>query len=338
MRALQLEFAGGRLAVADHAEPGEPSRGEVRLRLLECGVCGTDRGIAEREFGAPPLGENVLILGHEAVAMVESVGAGVVDLHPGQLVVPMVRRNCAPGCAMCKRGRRDNCLTGEYKERGIFGLHGYLCEYAIDAAADVVAVPDALAEIAALVEPASVVEKAWETARRLHPGEVERVLILGAGPIGILAAWCARASGMDVTVVSREEETSVRGRLLRANGVHYARTLDGVRADVIIEACGDASLTIAAMRALRRCGVVMVLGARPAEVQLPTLDMIIGNYILAGSVNASRAHFASAVDRLAGYDRRWLLPLLTRIGLEQAPEMLFAPPAEAVKVVHRIAQ
>lgn len=324
--------------MADHPDPGAPGPGEVRLQLMECGVCGTDRGIAEREFGAPPPGEDVLILGHEAVARVEAAGPGVAGLRPGQLVVPMVRRNCQPGCAMCRRGRRDNCLTGAYTERGIFGLHGYLCEYAVDSAADVVAVPESLLEIAALVEPASVVEKAWETALRLHPGEVRDVLVLGAGPVGILAAWCARSCGLAVTVVSREDERSMRARLLRANGVRYARTLDGIQADVILEACGDAPLMIAAMRGLRRCGVVMVLGARPAEVRLPTLDMIIGNHILAGSVNASPAHFASAVDRLAAYDRRWLAPLLTRIGLEQAPECLFAPPPEAVKVVHRIAR
>ena len=141
MRALRLDFAERRLTVADHPEPAPPGATEVWLRLLEGGVCGTDRGVAEFEFGCPPAGESGLILGHEAVGVVEQTGANVTALRPGDLVVPMVRRNCAPGCAMCRRGRRDNCLTGEYVERGIFGLHGYLCEYAVDDADDLVPVP-----------------------------------------------------------------------------------------------------------------------------------------------------------------------------------------------------
>lgn len=336
MRALRLDFDARRLAVIDHAEPAPPGAGEVRLRLVECGVCGTDRGVAEFEFGAPPAGENGLILGHEAVAVVDALGTGVERLAPGQLVVPLVRRNCGPGCAMCRRGRRDNCMTGEYVERGIFGLHGYLCEYAVDHEDDLVPVPAALAAVAVLVEPASVVEKAWELALRMHPGEPRRVLVLGAGPIGILAAWCARSCGFEVTVLSREDDDSPRARLLTANGVSYTRTLDGVSADIVIEACGSAPLAVESMRVLRRLGVVILLGARPAEVRLPCLDMIIGNHILAASVNASFAHFEQAVARLGGYDRRLLDPLLHRLPLRQAAETVLHPPGAAVKIIHCI--
>jgi threonine dehydrogenase-like Zn-dependent dehydrogenase len=336
MRALRLDFAGRRLAVSDHAEPAQPGQSEVWLRLLEGGVCGTDRGVAEFEFGSPPAGESSLILGHEAVGVVEHVGSGVDELRRGDIVVPMVRRNCGPGCEMCRRGRRDNCLTGQYVERGIFGLHGYLCEFAVDAASDLIVIPADLTDVAVLVEPASVVEKAWELALRLHPGEPRRVLVLGAGPIGILAAWCARESGFDVTVLSREGSESARARLLRDHGVRYTQSLDGVTADIIIEACGSAELAIGSMRALRRLGVLILLGARPAEVTLPCLDMIIGNHILAASVNASRQHFEMAVARLRRYERGWLDPLLHRLPLRGAAEALFRPPAGAVKIVHRI--
>ena len=237
---------------------------------------------------------------------------------------------------MCRRGRRDNCLTGEYVERGIFGLHGYLCEFAVDHEDDLIPAPAELTEFAVLVEPASVIEKAWELALRLHPGEPRNVLILGAGPIGILAAWRALENGFGVTVYSRESEDSPRAQLLARHGVRYTRTLDGVGADIILEACGSAELAIAAMRTLKRLGVLILLGARPAEVRLPSLDMIIGNHIIAGSVNASRRHFEMAVSRLLAYDPRWLGPLLLRLPLIQAAETLFQPPSGAVKVVHRI--
>ena len=327
MRALRLDFDSRQLALADHPDPPPPLPGQLRLRLLESGICGTDRGLAEFEFGRPPEGESTLILGHEALAEVEG---------SGQLVVPMVRRNCAPGCSMCARGRRDNCLTGEYLERGIFGLHGYLCELANDSPADLIEIPPALADLAVLVEPASVVEKAWEMALRLHAGEPRKVLVLGAGPIGILTAWRALAAGFDVTVLSREPADSFRARLLTSHGVTYTQSLDGLQADIVVEACGSAPLAIESMRTLRRLGVVLLLGARPAEVHLPTLDMIIGNHVLAASVNASRDHFASAVAQLQAYDPRWLPRLIHRLPLARAAEAIFAPP-DAVKIVHRIA-
>jgi threonine dehydrogenase-like Zn-dependent dehydrogenase len=336
MRALRLDFDQRRLTLADHREPAEPAPGQVWIRLLECGVCGTDRSVAEFEFGSPPAGESALVLGHEAVGIVEALGPDVTSLATGQLVVPMVRRNCGPLCAMCRRGRRDNCLTGEYVERGIFGLHGYLCEYAVDNADDLIAIPADLADFAVLVEPASVIEKAWELALRLHPGEPGKVLVLGAGPIGMLAAWCALRNGFEVTVLSREEENTARARLLERHGVRYTRVLDGVSADIVFEACGSAELAVAAIGTMRRLGVLIILGARPAEVRLPSLDMIIRNHIIAGSVNASREHFKTAVSRLQSYDREWLTPLLVRLPLAQAPESLFHPPPGAIKVVHRI--
>jgi glucose 1-dehydrogenase len=306
------------------------------MRLLECGICGTDRSVAEFEFGCPPAAESALILGHEAVGVVDEVGPGVSSLSLGQMVVPMVRRNCAPFCAMCRRGRRDNCLTGEYVERGIFGLHGYLCEFAVDHEDDLIPVPANLADFAVLVEPASVVEKALELALRLHPGEPRKILVLGAGPIGILAAWRALQDGFEVTVLSREGEDSARAKLLERHGVRYTRKLDDLSADIVLEACGSAELAIEAMRVMRRLAVMIILGARPAEVRLPCLDMIIGNYIIAGSVNASREHFKMAVARLRSYDRQWLDPLLMRLPLARAAETIFRPPEGSIKVVHRI--
>jgi len=329
MRALRLDFESRQLGIADVPEPNQPTSGQVRLRLLECGVCGTDRSLAEFEFGQPPKGESTLILGHEAVGIVESTG---------QLVVPMVRRNCGPLCDMCRRGRRDSCLTGKYVERGIFGLHGYLCEYALDHEDDLIAVPPSLADLAVLVEPASVIEKAWELALRLHIGQPRRVLVLGAGPIGILAAWCALQNGLEVTVLSREPEDSTRAQLLTRHGATYTRILDGIRADIILEACGSAELAIESMRTLGRLGVLIILGARPAEVSLPCLDMIIGNHVIAGSVNASRQHFQQAVTRLESYDRRWFEPLITRLPLARAVESILSPPPGAIKIVHTISE
>ena len=332
MRALLLDYAARGLRVDDGV--AEPPEGEVYLRVLECGICGTDRDLAAFAFGAPPVLESALILGHEAVAVVErSTHPG---LRPGDYVVPSVRRACSEACASCAAGRRDLCLTGEYRERGILGLHGYCAEWAVDRAEDLFAVPASLVEVAVLVEPMSVVEKAYATALRLHLGEPGRVVILGAGTVGILAAWAGLQRGWDVTVVSREPGESFRANLLRKAGVSYRDTLPGMVADVVIEACGSAALASAAIGCLRPLGVMIVLGARNEVVPLPFLDLIVGNRILAGSVNAAPEDFRRAISTLAATDSAWLRAMIERRPLSQAVESITSAAGDAIKVVHRL--
>ncbi len=336
MRALLLDYGARDLRVDDGV--AEPPEGEVYLRVLECGICGTDSDLAGFAFGAPPASESALILGHEAVAVVErSTHPG---LRPGDYVVPSVRRACSGACASCAAGRRDLCLTGEYRERGILGLHGYCAEWAVDRAEDLFAVPASLLEVAVLVEPMSVVEKAYSTALRLHlgehSGETRRVVILGAGTVGILAAWAGLQRGWHVTVVSREPGDSFRARLLRTAGVSYRNTLPGMVADVVIEACGSATLASAAIGCLKPLGVMIVLGARNEVVSLPFLDLIMGNRILAGSVNAAPQDFHRAISMLAATEPTWLRGMIERRPLSEAVESITSPAGDAIKVVHRL--
>jgi len=325
MKALLLNYAERTLTIGETAEPAPPTATQVRVRILEGGICGTDRNLASFIYGRPPGAEPALILGHEAIGVVEATG---------QLVVPMIRRDCTPACAMCGNGRRDNCLTGDYTERGIAGAHGYLAEYAVDEVADLISIPDSLLNVAVLVEPMSVIEKTFDTVRRLHAGEPRSVLILGAGTIGILCAWYAVLHGFETTVVSTEAGDSGRAALLRAGGVRYSTTLDGVRADAIVEACGSAQMAAAALRCLNNCGVEVILGARRDLVEIPFLEMILGNKIIAGSVNASRVHFEFAARSLGEIPRHWLTPLIHRMPFDRAPQTVLNPPAGAIKTVH----
>lgn len=336
MRALLLDFDERRPRLGDIAEP---AAGEVRLRILECGTCGTDRDLAAFAFGAPPPGESQLILGHEALA--EVAASENPELAPGTLVVPAVRRACPGPCASCAAGRRDLCLTGAYRERGIFGLHGYCAEWAVDRAADLFPIPPALAGVAVLVEPMSVVEKACDTAVRLHPGHPAHLLVLGAGAVGILAAWAGLRRGWRVTVVSREPADGPRAHLLGAAGVTYRTTLPAAgTADLILEACGSAGLAAAALACLRPLGVLVLLGARNATVKLPFLDLIVGNQTIAGTVNAGPEHFRQAVTTLTALEPSWLRPMIERRPLRGAPASLAAPAAvpgrDAIKVVHTL--
>src|SRR5262249_39929154 len=144
----------------DVAEPELRRNDEVRFRILEVGVCGTDRALAEFAIGRPPDGEQQLVLGHETLGEVLETGPAVKRFAKGDLVVPTVRRRCEPACVFCKKGRADQCLTGLYTERGIIGAHGYFADMAVDQERDLVKIPSTLRQVAILVEPFSVVEKA----------------------------------------------------------------------------------------------------------------------------------------------------------------------------------
>lgn len=337
MRAVWIDYGQRQLVCGEIGEPDSPKPGRVRIRVVEGGICGTDRGLAQFLYGHAPAGEQRLVLGHEAVGVVDAAAAGS-GFAAGNWVVPMVRRPCSPGCAMCSCGRRDNCLTMAYTERGIAGAHGYLCEYTIDDAGDLIPVPASLAGVAVLIEPLSVVIKAWERAKQLHPaGEIQDVLILGAGAVGMLAAWSALLRGYRVTVISLEAAEDPRAMSLARQGVIYRQDLGAGQYDVVVEACGSAVMAAASLRNLRPCGVQIVLGARAASVEIPYLDLILGNRTIAGSVNASRAHFETAAIELARMDRGWLDPMIQRRPLSQAVDTVLSPPAGVVKTVHVIA-
>src|ERR1041384_6433543 len=99
MRAVAVFPSAKRVALIDHPAPPAPRDGEVELRMLDIGVCGTDREIARFEYGTPPAGESYLVIGHESLGEVVRTGAGVDSLHPGDLAVTTVRRPC--GLARC---------------------------------------------------------------------------------------------------------------------------------------------------------------------------------------------------------------------------------------------
>ncbi|HEX2726116.1 MAG TPA: alcohol dehydrogenase catalytic domain-containing protein [Beijerinckiaceae bacterium] len=304
-------------------EPAAPATGEVLLRVREVGICGTDVELAAFRLGYPPPGCDYMIPGHEAVAEVVAAGAG--PLRVGDLVVPWVRRACPPSCRQCARGRRDLCLSGLYTERGILGAHGYLAPLAADAAADLVAIPPALASVAVLIEPLSVVEKAIATGFRLALEAPRRALIVGAGTIGILAALALVHRDLEVAVLSREASDSRRARLVRAAGAQY-RSGAGAEYDLVLEAAGTPEAATAAVRALAPCGVLVVLGAATVTPGFPLLNLIVHNQVVAGSVNASASDFAAAVDDLGRFPRALLGQMIDRRSL-RAFDSLAPPPA-----------
>jgi len=284
---------------------------EVLVRTLEVGVCGTDREISEGLFGVAPEGEPLLVLGHEALAVVERSGSGFTR---GQLVTATVRRSCGH-CLACAEDEPDSCLTGDYSERGITRLDGYARELVAEDPSQLVAIPSSLGRLGVLAEPASICERALRHARTIggrQPWQLERALVIGAGAIGLLTTFLLRLADVEVWTASLEPENE----LVEQSGAGYVSTAGTELAalgtfDLVVDAAGDAHLIGQALGRLRRSGVACILGIDPRdqeveiEGKLLGVDLILQNHVLFGSVNAQRRDWLAAVADLDRVRERW---------------------------------
>ncbi len=334
MRALTLDYHTRRLQQREVPEPAIKTVTQVLFRVLEAGVCGTDRELANFKFGAPPQGEQFLILGHEALGEVVATGSAVTTLKPGDLVVPTVRRACTPACVSCGRNRRDLCVTGNYTERGILQAHGYFADIAVDEAADLIALPHGVIEFGVLIEPLSVVEKAVQTAFRFHEPGVSSAIVQGAGTIGILAALALQLRGIDVTVISMEPQHSPRAQLIGQAGIRYTNSKTATKADIVIEATGDPAAALEAVGMLAPLGTMIALGACVAEGRFSFLDLVVNNQTIAGSVNASPESFTQAVKDLPLFPIETLRSMIHRVPFGDFEKSILGPPDSHAKRVH----
>ena len=304
----------------------------VLVRVLRVGVDGTDREIIEARYGQAPPGDDFLVIGHENFGRAEAVGDTVgPEIRPGMLVVATVRR---PGSSVYDGiGLQDFTTDDVYRERGINLLHGYLSEWYVEDAAFVLPVPELLESVGVLAEPLSVAEKgiaqAFEIQRRLRVWRPERACVIGAGTIGLLAALGLRLRGIDVTVVSRREPPYLNAELVEAIGGRYLSTkrttlAEAARAhgpfDLMFEATGFSPLVFEAAAALGRNGVLVVSGisggSRRVEIDADAINQgfVLGNKVMVGTVNSSRADWVAAIDDLVRAESihpGWLGRLLT---------------------------
>jgi threonine dehydrogenase-like Zn-dependent dehydrogenase len=220
-----------RVQVVTRPEPGPPGPGEVLLEVLACGVCGTDRHLVAMDRVRPEPGQEDLVLGHEPLARVLAVGPGVAHLREGDLVSATNQRSCGR-CDACLAGEVDFCATGAGLGRGVGGLDGFLRPRLVDDAAHVVPIPSELGEVGVLTEPLAVGEKLLEAmrhagARQRHRpwgrtdeawAEGLRVLVGGAGPIGLLVALALRCHGAEVHVLDRVPPASRKAAVVRGMG------------------------------------------------------------------------------------------------------------------------
>jgi threonine dehydrogenase-like Zn-dependent dehydrogenase len=296
--------------------------GAYEVETLLVGVCGTDREIVAGAYGTAPEGSSRLVLGHEAVGRVTRAPDGA-PLAAGDLVVPIVRRPDPVPCGSCAVGEWDMCRNGLYTEHGITGAHGFARERLGLEPGFAVAVPASLGDLAVLVEPASVVGKGWEQIERIGARahwEPQRVLVTGAGPIGLLAALMARQRGLETYVLDRITDgpkpdlVADLGATYRTGSVQDACPPP----DIVLECTGVGSLVLEVMEHTAPAGIVCLAGIssghRSIELAAAELNrrMVLENDVVFGTVNANRRHYELAVESLAAADRSWLERLVTR--------------------------
>ncbi|MBX3027395.1 glucose 1-dehydrogenase [bacterium] len=370
MKAIAVNPGRRAVELVDHEAPRISAPTQARLRMLEVGVCGTDREICTFQYGTPPCGSEHLVLGHESLAEVVEVGPEVTRVQPGDLVVTMVRRPCAHDhCQPCRGGRQDFCSTGDFHERGIGGLHGFMTELVVDDERYMHVVPPALRDVAVLVEPLTIAEKAliqvehvqqrlpWACA--FTPGaprqSCHRALVIGAGPVGLLGAMALVNAGFETWVYSRERAPNPKADVVAGIGAHYVSAQDASveqlatrvgNIDLVYEATGASAVAFEVMKVLGVNGIFIFTGVpgRKAPITVDTdalmRSLVLKNQVVFGTVNAGHDAFAAAIADLARFTARWpaaVASLITgRHAVDHYQELLLGP-LQGIKNVLRFA-
>lgn len=338
MKAIALKVDAPGVHVVDIPSPAIERETQVKVRIADVGIDGSDKNLVQHHLVDVEAGERQLVLGHEAWGVVTEVGKTVKRFRVGDTVIPTVRRGCGI-CAACVNFQSDFCYTGLYKERGIHKLHGFLSEHVVDEEAYLVPLPDGRAGVAVWIEPLSIVEKALDQLRLVqqrmpswcpHPAHAwdapdwsgcKRAIVIGAGPLGFLAAVLLRLQDVETYVVEIVDPDTTRVRMIERVGARY---LDGRafsseelvrgigRVDMVFEASGASRLAIEFIPHLPRNAAYVMTGVPrvgettvPVNADLMLRQMVRHNLAVIGSVNSNATHFARALENVDAIRKRF---------------------------------
>jgi threonine dehydrogenase-like Zn-dependent dehydrogenase len=331
MKAISLVPGTSGVVLTDVEEPMITQRDEVKIKVWQVGICGTDREQAEGGRAKAPTGKSHLIIGHEMFGQVIEIGEEVKSVRVGDFGVFTVRRGCGK-CKACNHDRSDMCYTGDYTERGIKEADGFQSEYVVDQEKFLIKIPEAIKGIGVLTEPMSVAAKAIDEAMIMQSARLKdfdrtenwlkgkKALIAGIGAIGLMAAFALRLRGAEVVGMDIVDESSLRPQILKQIGGTYVdgrvvevMDIDDVcgESDFVFEATGIAKLQIQLIDTLGINGIYVATGIpagkRPMTIMAGDIlqQMVLKNQIILGSVNASIDHYKMAVEDLQACYEKW---------------------------------
>ncbi|MEV7456985.1 glucose 1-dehydrogenase [Pseudarthrobacter oxydans] len=309
------------LRLRDISEPAT-NQGSLLVEGLSVGLCGTDAEIVAAEYGEAPPGQDYLVLGHENLGRVLEAPPGS-GLAEGDLVVGIVRRPDPAPCKACAAGEWDMCLNGGYAEHGIRGLDGFARERWRAEPESVVKLGAGLADVGVLLEPTTIVAKAWEQINRIGQRaffDPHLAVVTGAGPVGLLAALLGVQQGLEVHVFDVVED-GPKPQLVRDLGAAYhAEPLpeSGLKPDVLVECTGVTPVVLDALKCRAQDAVTCLTGVSstgrqtPVDVGALNRQEVLMNGVIFGSVNANQRHYDAGARALAAADKAWLGRLITR--------------------------
>jgi threonine dehydrogenase-like Zn-dependent dehydrogenase len=327
--------------VEDHPEPSA-DEGAVLVETIAVGICATDHEVVVGGHGEPPPGSESLVLGHESLGRVIEDPTGT--LAPGDLVAGIVRYPDPVPCDNCAVGEWDMCRNGRYTEHGIKGLPGFARDRWRVPPAFAVRLDPSLGELGVLLEPTSILAKAWEHIERIGARaewDPQTVLVTGAGPIGLLATLLACQRGFEVHVLNRAESGAKPG-LVRSLGAHFhtgsVAALPG-EFDIVLECTGAPPVVLDAMCKAAPNGIVCLAGVstggRSIDFDAGALNraLVLENNVVFGTVNANRRHWELAAEALAAADRDWLRRVVNRRVPPEAYAEAYQRQPDDIKVV-----
>ncbi|SFF98737.1 Threonine dehydrogenase [Halopelagius inordinatus] len=327
MKAIAVKQGEQKPSLVEKPRPS-PEAGEALVRTLRVGVDGTDHEVIAGGHGDYPEGADHLVLGHEAVGVVEEPNGTAFER--GDVVVPTVRRAPNGENDYFERGEPDMAPSGEYHERGIVGAHGFMAEYFTSPEEYLVEVPEALASLGFLVEPLSISEKAVELAyasRSSFTWEPESTIVLGNGSLGLLTVALLREDFDRLYCLGRRERPDPTIEIIEELGATYVNSRKTPVADVadvhepmdfVYEATGYAKHAFESIEALAPNGVAALLGVPgPWEFEIDGgslhRELVLHNKALVGSVNSHVKHFQAAAETLADLPPWFVDSLVTGI-------------------------
>lgn len=327
--------------VEDQPEPAA-EEGSVLVEALAVGICGTDHEIIAGEYGEAPPGADRLVIGHESLGRVIEDPSGT--LQPGDLVAGIVRHPDPVPCPNCAVGEWDMCRNGQYTEHGIKGLAGFARDRWRVEPQFAVALDPTLAQVGVLLEPTSVVAKAWDHIERIgHRAEwqPQTVLVTGAGPIGLLAALLGTQRGLTVHVLDRNTEGPKPELVAGLGATYHTVPVNDLpfEPDVVIECTGAPTVVLDVMCKAAPTGIVCLAGVssggRIIDFDAGALNraLVLENNVVFGSVNANRRHWTMAAEALVRADQVWLESLITRRVPVNRYADAYTPGPDDIKVV-----